>query len=83
MGTYLIFVSLVVVGIAYLIFSRISSQAYSARPFDKNHPPSSPARYLLKVHRELYPKSLLPGVCKLCGVIAGMVLVAALFAFMR
>jgi hypothetical protein len=83
MGTYLISVFFVMVGIAYLVFGKISSEAYAARPFDKNHPPSSPARYLLKVHRELYPKSLLPGVCKLCGVIAGMVLVAALFAFMR
>ena len=83
MGTYLISVFFVFVGFAYVIFGRISSQAYAARPFDPKDPPRSPARYFLKVYRELYPRSFLPQACAACIVIAAMTLIAALRALTR
>ena len=81
MGPYLISAFFVFIGLAYVIFGRISSLAYAARPFDPKDPPKSQARYFWKVYRELYPESLLPQACTACAVIAVMILVAAPFAF--
>ena len=83
MGTYLISVFFVFVGLAYIIFGKISSEAYAARTFDPKDPPSSPARYFWKVYRELHPQSFLPQACAACIVIAAMTLIAALFALTR
>ena len=83
MAPYLFSAVFVFVGLAYIIFGRISSEAYAARPFDADHPPPSPARYFWKVYRELYPKSYLPQALKACVIVAGMTLIAALFALAR
>jgi hypothetical protein len=83
MGPYLISGFFLFVGIAYVIFGKISSEAYAARPFDPNDPPRSQARYFWKVYRELYPKSFLPEACLACAVIAVMILIAAPFTFLR
>jgi hypothetical protein len=83
MGPYLIAGFFVFVGIAYMIFGKISSEAYAARPFDEKNPPRSQARYFWKVYRELYPKSFLAEACAACAVIAVMILVAAPFTFLR
>ncbi len=83
MGPYLISLFFVFMGLAYIIFGRISSQAYAARPFDPNDPPRSKARYFWKVYRELYPQSFLTEACAACAVIAVMILIAAPFALMR
>ena len=83
MATYLISAFFLFVGLAYIIFGKISSEAYAARPFDANDPPRSPGRYLWKVHREMYPQSYLPHACAACVMVAGMTLIAALIAFTR
>jgi len=83
MAPYLFCAFFVFVGLAYIIFGKMSSQAYRARPFDANDPPRSPGRYLWKVHRELYPQSYLPHVLKGCVILAAMTLIAALFVFVR
>jgi hypothetical protein len=83
MTTYLFPAVFVFVGLAYIIFGRISSQAYNARPFDRDHPPKSPGRYLWNVHRELYPQSYLRQALKACVIVAAMTLIAALVAFSR
>ncbi len=83
MGPYLISAFFVFLGAAYIIFGRISSLAYAARPFDPKNPPRWQMRYLWKVYRELYPKSLLPEICAACAIIALMILIAAPFTFAR
>jgi hypothetical protein len=83
MGTYLISAVFVFVGLAYMIFGKISSQAYAARPFDPKDPPQSPARYCWKVHRELYPESILRQALAACIVIAAMTLIAVPFALFK
>lgn len=83
MSTYLIMAFFFFVGFAYILFGRISSQAYGARPFDPKAPPKSPARYFWKVYRELYPESFLPQACTACIVIALMILIATPFTLMR
>jgi hypothetical protein len=83
MGTYLISAFFLFVGLAYIIFGKISSEAYAAKPFDPSDPPRSQAHYFWKVYREMYPRSLLPQACVACAVVAAMILLAALWVFMR
>ncbi|MBZ5567411.1 MAG: hypothetical protein LAN64_06110 [Acidobacteriia bacterium] len=83
METYLIAAFFVFVGLAYIIFGKISSVAYAARPFDPESPPRSPARYFWKVYRELHPESFLPQACAACVIIALMILLAALLILMH
>ena len=83
MGTYLIAAFFVSVGIAYMIFGKMSSMAYAARPFDPENPPRSQARYFWKVYRELYPESFLPQACAACAIIAVMILIAAPFTLLH
>lgn len=83
MAPYLISAFFVFLGGAYIIFGKISSEAYAARPFDPKDPPPSQARYFWKVYRELYPKSFLPEACAACVIIAIMILIAAPFTFVH
>ena len=83
MGTYLISAFFLFIGLAYIIFGKMSSEAFAAKPFDPNDPPRSQARYFWKVYRELYPQSFLPQACIACAVVAGMMLLAGFWVFMR
>jgi hypothetical protein len=83
MGTYLISAFFLFVGLAYIIFGKISSEAYAVKPFDPKDPPRSPARYFWKVYRELHPESFLPQACAACIIIAVMILIAVPLALLR
>ena len=83
MGPYLISAFFVFMGLAYMIFGKISSEAYAARPFDPKDPPRSKARYFWKVYCQLHPESFLPQACMACALIAVMILIAAPFTLLR